>query len=66
MHPCFRKLWTPYYYGNYVTQGEYEHIVGHHGEERAKMIGKGNEVMGQHLSMMMGMLLQGLGTSGSG
>ncbi len=29
------------------------------------MVGMGNEVMGQHLSMMMGMLFQGLG-GGSG
>ncbi|KAI0698031.1 hypothetical protein BC835DRAFT_1269541 [Cytidiella melzeri] len=50
-----------YWYGDYVAEGEYAHIVSHHGEARANMIGKGMEVMGQHLKMMMGMMLQGLG-----
>ncbi|KAI0781648.1 hypothetical protein BC629DRAFT_1521246 [Irpex lacteus] len=62
--PVFQRV-LDYWYEDYVTKGEYAHIASHHGEERAKMVGMGNEVMGQHLSMMMGMLFQGLG-GGSG
>jgi hypothetical protein len=53
------------WYKDYVTEGEYAHIVNHYGEARARMVGKGHEVMGQQLNMMMNMFLQELG-SGSG
>ncbi|KAI0034171.1 hypothetical protein K488DRAFT_46051 [Vararia minispora EC-137] len=46
-----------WWYEDIRTKGEYEHIKSHSGVERANMIGKGNGMMSDTVSMLFGMAM---------
>ncbi|KAJ7581349.1 hypothetical protein C8J56DRAFT_959802 [Mycena floridula] len=49
-----------FYYEDYKTKGEYEHVKSHYGEARAKMLQTGDNALTGQLAMMMEMMMNGM------